>query len=66
MECGDCLLGHFQMDVIEGVAVDLLHDVGSAPTTRTKHVGIGYALGVEIRGEKVSEAVEGIMRFDTQ
>ena len=54
------------MDVIEGVAVDFLHDVGSAPTTRTKDIGVRYALGVEVRGEKVPQAVEGVMWFDTQ
>ena len=54
------------MDVIEGMAVDLLHDVGSAPTACSKDVSIGDALGVEIRGEKVTERVEGIRRFDTQ
>ena len=54
------------MDVIEGMAVNFLHDVGSAPSTRSKDVGVRDALGVEIRGEKVTERVEGVMRFDAQ
>jgi hypothetical protein len=54
------------MDVIERVAVNLLHDVGSAPSARPKDIGIGYALGVEIAGKEVSEAVEGVVWFNAQ
>ena len=54
------------MDVIEGMAVDLLHDVGSAPSACSKDVSVGYALGVKIRGEKVTQTVEGIVWFNAQ
>ena len=41
------------MDIIKGMAVDLLHDMGSCPSARTKDIGVRNALSMEIRGEKV-------------
>ena len=41
------------MDVIKSVAVDLLHNVGSCPSARTKDIGVRNALSMEITGKKV-------------
>ena len=54
------------MHIIKSVAVDLLHDMGSCPSARFEDVGIGDILGMEIRGEKVPQAVEGVMWLNTQ
>ena len=54
------------MHIIEGVAVDFLHDMGSCPSACLEYVGIGDILGMEIRGEKVPQAVEGVMWLNTQ
>ena len=43
------------MDVIKGMAVDFLHDMGSCPSARTKDIGIGYALGMKVTGKEVTQ-----------
>ena len=54
------------MDVIESMAVNLLHDVGSCPSACLENVGIRNVLGVKVTGKEVTERVEGIVWLNTQ
>ena len=54
------------MHIIEGVAVDFLHDMGSCPSACFEDVGIRNVLGVEVTGKEVTERVEGIVWLNTQ
>ena len=54
------------MHIIEGVAVDFLHDMGSCPSACLENVGIRNVLGVEVTGKEVTERVEGIVWLNSQ
>ncbi len=54
------------MHIVEGMAVDFLHDMGSCPSACLENVGIRNVLGVEVTGKEVTERVEGIVWFNTQ
>ena len=54
------------MLIVKSVAVHFLHNVRSAPSACTQHIGVRNLLGVKVRRKEVAERVKRVRRFNSE